>query len=124
MLEATVKKYPRNNALGWRERDPATNTYGPFVWMDYATFAERRKHFGVGLSILNEKAGNTGKNYGIGLWSPNRPEWQITDLAAISQGNYTVSIYDTLGPTTTEYIINHSLMKGIVCSLNVSLPVQ
>lgn len=40
------------------------------------------------------------------------------DLAAMSQGMYTVSIYDTLGPDTTEYIINHSEMNCVVTSIN------
>ena len=107
--------------LGWRERDPVTNTYGPYIWMDYQTVHQRRKDFGAGLVYLHEKAGVKDKQYGIGLWSPNSPEWQITDLAATSQGCFTVSIYDTLGPSTTEFIINHAQIKGIVCSLNVGI---
>lgn len=118
MFEHATNHYANNRMLGWRERDPGSGAYGPFVWMDYKTVHERRKNFGAGLRVLHEKIGVTESKYGIGLWSPNRPEWQITDLAAVSQGCYTVSIYDTLGPTTTEYIVNHALMKAVVCSLN------
>jgi long-chain acyl-CoA synthetase len=35
----------------------------------------------------------------------------------MSQGLFTVSLYDTLGPDTTEYIINHSQLHTIVTSL-------
>jgi long-chain acyl-CoA synthetase len=35
----------------------------------------------------------------------------------LSQGLYTVSIYDTLGPDTTEYIINHAELVCVVTSL-------
>ena len=87
--------------------------------MDYQTVNERRKNFGVGLRILHERNGVNEDKYGIGLWAPNRPEWQITDLAAVGQGCYTVSIYDTLGPSTTEFILNHAEIRGVVCSLNV-----
>ena len=71
------------------------------------------------------------------MWCQNRPEWQITgsyargllenardtnskvvDLACMSQGLHTVSIYDTLGPDTTEYIINHASLTCVVTSLN------
>lgn len=36
----------------------------------------------------------------------------------MSQSFYSVSIYDTLGPTTTEFIINHASLTCIVTSLN------
>jgi long-chain acyl-CoA synthetase len=35
----------------------------------------------------------------------------------MSQSLYTVSIYDTLGPDTTEYIINHATLKCVITSL-------
>ena len=36
----------------------------------------------------------------------------------MSQSLFTVSIYDTLGPDTTEYIINHAELTIVVASLN------
>lgn len=36
----------------------------------------------------------------------------------MSQGLFSVSIYDTLGPDTTEYIINHAQLACVVTSLN------
>ena len=39
------------------------------------------------------------------------------DLACVSQALYTVSLYDTLGPTATEYIANHASLPIIVTSL-------
>jgi len=78
----------------------------------------RRKNFGAGLVHLHRQAGITGSNYGIGLWCQNRPEWQVTDLAAMSQNLFTVSIYDTLGPDTTEFIINHASLACVVTGLN------
>lgn len=36
----------------------------------------------------------------------------------MSQSLYTVSIYDTLGPSATEYIINHAGLACVVTSLN------
>lgn len=35
----------------------------------------------------------------------------------MSQSLFTVSIYDTLGPETTEYIINHATLSSVVTSL-------
>lgn len=40
------------------------------------------------------------------------------DLACMSQSLYTVSLYDTLGPSATEYIINHASLPCVVTSLS------
>lgn len=117
-FENSVSRYPRNRCLGHRPYDPVTKTWGAYVWQDYATIAQRRKNFGAGLVQLHEQAGITARKYGVGLWCQNRPEWQITDLACMSQGLYTVSIYDTLGPDTTEFIINHAELACVVAGVN------
>lgn len=111
-------RYTKNKCLGHRPYDPVSKTFGPYVWEDYETVAKRRKNFGAGLVHLHKQAGVTATKYGIGLWCQNRPEWQLTDLAAMSQGLYTVSIYDTLGPDTTEYIINHAELTCVVAGMN------
>src|SRR4051812_15197470 len=41
----------------------------------------------------------------------------VADLGCVSQSLFTVSIYDTLGPDTTEYIINHASLACVVTSL-------
>lgn len=40
-----------------------------------------------------------------------------TELACASQSLYPVTIYETLGPETTEYIVNHGELASVVCSL-------
>ncbi|KNG51193.1 long-chain-fatty-acid-CoA ligase 1 [Stemphylium lycopersici] len=117
-FENSVAKWPKNRCLGHRPYDAASKTFGSYVWEDYETVAKRRKDFGAGLVHLHKQAGVTAPKYGIGLWCQNRPEWQITDLACMSQGLFTVSIYDTLGPDTTEYIINHSELSCVVAGMN------
>lgn len=117
-FENAVQRYPKNKCLGHRPYDPVTKKFGQYVWQDYSQVAERRKNLGAGLVHLHRQAGVTGSKYGIGLWCQNRPEWQITDLAAMSQGLFTVSIYDTLGPDTTEYIINHAELTCVVAGMN------
>ena len=85
--------------------------------MDYSTVQERRGYFGVGLVSINKEAGVTDQKYGVGLWCQNRPEWQLTDLACMSQSLFSVSLYDTLGPSATEYIVNHATLPCVVTSL-------
>ncbi|KAI9699331.1 MAG: hypothetical protein M1836_002941 [Candelina mexicana] len=117
MFEQTASRLPTSRCLGHRPYDPATKTFGPYQWMDYQTLQRRRAEFGAGLVELHKKVGVLDTEHGVGLWCQNRPEWQITDLACMSQNLFTVSIYDTLGPDTTEYIINHAALPCVVTSL-------
>lgn len=39
-------------------------------------------------------------------------------MAGASQSLYSVSLYETLGPDTTEYIINHAELPVVACSAN------
>jgi long-chain acyl-CoA synthetase len=109
---------PKNRCLGHRPYDTQTKTYGQYVWDDFETVKRRRANLGVGIVELHREAGITDSKYGVGLWCQNCPEWQITDLACMSQSLFTVSIYDTLGPESTEYIINHAQLACVVTSIN------
>jgi long-chain acyl-CoA synthetase len=117
MFEVTALRIPNSPCLGWRPYDPAKKVYGPYEWMDYATVQKRRANFGVGLVEIHKRAGISESKYGVGLWSQNRPESQITDLACMSQSLFTVSLYDTLGPEASEYIICHASIACVVTSL-------
>jgi long-chain acyl-CoA synthetase len=118
MFEQAAREVPNNRCLGHRPYDPATKTYGPYVWETYGDIQRRKTNFGAGLVGLLESVGVHGRQHGIGLWCQNRPEWQITDLACASQSLFSVSIYDTLGPDTTEYIINHAELPAVCTSVN------
>ncbi|RAH48546.1 putative AMP-binding enzyme [Aspergillus brunneoviolaceus CBS 621.78] len=118
IFESTAGRVPKSDCLGWRPYDPIVKAYGPYQWMDYETVQKRRTAFGAGLVELHQKHGcHRPGQYGIGLWSQNRPEWQLTDLACMSQSLYSVSIYDVLAADATEYIINHAELHCVVTSL-------
>lgn len=117
-FEQAATAFPKSKCLGHRPYDAQTKTFGQYVWQTYAQIQKRRAHFGVGLVALHEQAGVQGRQYGVGLWCQNRPEWQITDLACMSQSLYTVSLYDTLGPDATEYIINHAGLTAVCASIS------
>ncbi|KAK6441092.1 medium-chain fatty acid-CoA ligase faa2 [Oleoguttula sp. CCFEE 5521] len=118
LFEQSAQLYGHKNCLGYRPYDPLTKAFGPYVVETYAQVHKRKTNFGVGLVGLLESVGVHGRQHGIGLWCQNRPEWQLTDLACMSQSLYSVSIYDTLGPDTTEYIINHAELPAVCTSLS------
>lgn len=118
LFENTARKRPNKRCLGTRNWNTTSKSWEEkFDWITYAEVAERRKHLGAGLVDIHQRIGYAKDKYGVGLWSQNRAEWQITDLALASQSLYTVSLYETLGPDATEYIVNHAELTCVVCSL-------
>ncbi|KAJ5908016.1 hypothetical protein N7495_000698 [Penicillium taxi] len=118
MFESTANRQPKSECLGWRPFNQTTKTFGPYQWLTYETVQKRRAALGAGLVELHQKHDcHRPGQYGVGLWSQNRPEWQLTDLACMSQGLFSVSIYDVLAPDATEYIINHAELNCVVTSL-------
>jgi long-chain acyl-CoA synthetase len=117
MFEVTALRIPNSPCLGWRPYNSEKKAFGPYEWMDYGTVQKRRANFSVGLVEIHKQVGITDSKYGVGLWSQNRPESQITDLACMSQSLFTISLYDTLGPEVSEYIIRHANIACVVTSL-------
>ncbi|KAK6197152.1 Homocysteine/cysteine synthase [Pestalotiopsis sp. IQ-011] len=118
LFQDTVRRFPNNRCLGTRHWLPATKSWdSKYTWQTYAQVEERSKNFGSGLLELHRRVGVTADKFGVGLWCQNRAEWQITDIALSSQSLFTVSLYETLGPETSEFIVKHAELACIVTSL-------
>lgn len=118
VLERSARKWPNSKCLGTRHWNQATQQWeDKYDWINYGDFDVRRKNFGAGLVEIHKAINYSPEKYGVGLWSQNRAEWQIADFGIASQSLYSVSLYETLGPDTTEYIINHAEVACVVCSL-------
>ncbi|KAG0039239.1 Long chain acyl-CoA synthetase 7 peroxisomal [Podila clonocystis] len=82
-----------------------------YEWQSYVEVQERVKHFGAGLAHL----GLAPKSH-FGVFSINRAEWTMSELAGY-QYNYTsVPLYDTLGVSAIEFIVNQTEMETIIAS--------
>jgi long-chain acyl-CoA synthetase len=57
-------------------------------------------------SFGNENRAKNGarRGWAVGVWSKNREEWQVVDIAAQSYGLVSVSLYETLGPDVGKYM--------------------
>lgn len=119
LFEHVSAKKPNGQLLGWRPWNPKTHTWEErFEWFTYREVAERRKNFGAGVVELNRRLGvSPDSKYGVGMWAQNRPEWEICNLGLVSQSLWPVSLYETLGPEASEYIINHSELVTVISSL-------
>ncbi|PVV00342.1 hypothetical protein BB560_005282 [Smittium megazygosporum] len=121
-----AKSAPNNPYLGRRPFDPATGTFGPYVFQTYGQVAERVQNLASGIIHIHQKAlpeeqrqqAQSQRNFPIAIYSINRPEWAIAERACFTQSLYSVSLYDTLGDSSVEYILNHSESSIIICSLD------
>ena len=95
-----------------------TGERGQYVWQTFRQVNHRIVNFGSGLlNLLNHTLNDPRtRQIPIGIWGVNRPEWTIADLSCAAYGLYTVSLYDTLGPDTVEYVMNHAEIETVVCS--------
>ena len=75
----------------------------PISWAEYARVVNRLAN-----ALLAEGLQPTDR---VALWSANRPEWQIADLAILHAGGTTVAIYQTLAPDQVKYLLSHSESK-------------
>ena len=100
----TIKSYPKDDLMLYKEE-------GRYVPISTEEFANRVKYFSLGLKDLGNEAGDK-----LIIFSTNRPEWIMADIANLCLGGITVPIYPTLVPEQVKYIINDSDAKVVVCS--------
>lgn len=91
MFESTANRQPNNHCLGWRPYNPATKSFDQYQWLTYETVQKRRAAFGAGLVELHHKHDcHRAGQYGVGLWSQNRPEWQITGELSLEGEDFNI----------------------------------
>jgi long-chain acyl-CoA synthetase len=100
----TIKSYPKDDIMLFKKE----GTYTPISTAD---FAKQVKHFALGLKTLGYEAGDK-----LIIFSENRPEWVMTDLANLCLGGITVPIYTSLVPDQIKYIVDNSDAKVVVFS--------
>jgi long-chain acyl-CoA synthetase len=100
----TVRRYPENTALMFKRS-------GVYQSISYRELAERVKALGRAFLKNGVQAGDR-----IAIMSENRPEWAVTDLAAVSIGAATVGIYVTLTPPQIRHILADSESLVLIVS--------
>ncbi|PVD37365.1 hypothetical protein C0Q70_04364 [Pomacea canaliculata] len=79
---------------------------------------ERAKNVGAGLLALGLLPQNSTH---VGVYSQNRPEYVIADLALWSFSMVGVPLYDTLGPEACNHIINQADISVVICDINLKV---
>lgn len=91
---------------GWREGN------GPYVWISYNDVFEKALNAGSGFIKKGLKPINSTR---VGIYTQNRVEYLVTELACYSYSMAIVPLYDTLGPEACTYIINQADIELVVC---------
>ncbi|KAI8869438.1 acetyl-CoA synthetase-like protein [Ramicandelaber brevisporus] len=115
--------------LGQRPFDKNTGTFGGFEWITYAEAWETAKLLGSGMMALYDRAhppeqssstspSTSSSTFNVGIYAPNRPEWRISELACVCYNCPSVALYDTLGPDSVHYILDHSQVPVVVASFD------
>ncbi|XP_046560296.1 long-chain-fatty-acid--CoA ligase 1-like [Haliotis rubra] len=102
-----LKKSRHRKCLGKR-----TGPNNEYEYLTYQQVYDRARAFASGLIQLGLKP---HPDTFIGIYSINRIEWVLAEQACNAYSMVTVPLYDTLGPTACQYIINLSEMATVVC---------
>ncbi|MDQ3265732.1 MAG: long-chain fatty acid--CoA ligase [Myxococcota bacterium] len=101
-LHHQAARHPDRSAL-WSRRE---GYYLPISWREYA---ERVKRLALAFHGLGIAKGDA-----VGIFSFNREEWVVSDLAAIALGAVPVGLYATLSPEQIQFVLHHSEAKAVV----------
>lgn len=106
-LDSTVVIYGEHKAFGERVVNP-DGSFGAYKWVNYIEFQKYAKALGCGLKRLGIQPGDK-----VGIYSINCTWWQFAQFAIHYIGAIAVPVYDSLGPNSASYIINHAEIKAI-----------
>lgn len=86
----------------------------PYEWISYREVMERAEN--LGSAFIHQGHSKTTDPH-IGIFSQNRPEWTMTELACYTYSLVSVPLYDTLGTEAIIYIIDKASISTIVCDV-------
>ncbi|KAJ7492913.1 hypothetical protein B0H11DRAFT_2396137 [Mycena galericulata] len=90
-----------------------------YEWHTYGEVDVRRRQLGSALHHLFQTGViGGGELETVGIWSVNRPEWQMVEISLQTYKKVGVSLYDTLGKDSVEYIITHAHLTAIFATLD------
>ena len=116
VFENSVKKYPNNRMLGTRKKINK-NEYGEYEYKTYKEIHTEVIEFATGVSLLGlcpeVETRASGKFKFMGIYSRNREEWMVTDIASHMNSISLVTFYDSLGDSTIEFILSETNLTTI-----------
>ena len=110
------EKYSKRKLFGMMELK--NGKYDVYKWETYSEVRERVENLGKGLKdILENKLNIKAKECPIGIFSINRPEWCIIELATCSVSAIVVGFYDSYTQETVGYVVNEAELPIVGASV-------
>jgi len=112
-----VSTNPMGPCLGFR----AVSSSGfatPYIYCSYSEVLARVDAIAAGLQAMKLVDPNEDGMKLVGIYMKNCMEWTIAEYATYSIGGVTVPFYDTLGPDTIQYILEHTNLSVCICTRN------
>lgn len=91
--------------------------YGKYKWKTYAEVYEMAKFLArslINYDLCPKIKSEEGEFRLLGLYSKNREEWCITDMACVISNVVSVPLYDTLGDNSVSFIVAQTEVTTIV----------
>ncbi|MCR4471573.1 MULTISPECIES: AMP-binding protein [unclassified Burkholderia] len=101
-LSETVRRFPQRPAVVFREQGIR------WTWRE---FADEVDVLAAGLAALGIEKGDR-----VGIWSPNRVEWLLTEFATARIGAILVNVNPAYRLAELEYALNKSGCKAIIAA--------
>ncbi|MBN1534875.1 MAG: long-chain fatty acid--CoA ligase [Spirochaetes bacterium] len=99
LFQEQAKKYGDSSCVSFK----MNGSYRDISWSEMNDMVHRVGWFLLGAGVR--------KGDRVGIFSPNRYEWWIADLAALSVGATDVPVYATNSAEETQYILAHAEVK-------------
>ncbi|ODQ78316.1 hypothetical protein BABINDRAFT_162959 [Babjeviella inositovora NRRL Y-12698] len=123
MWNNSVKLWPNKRCLGQRVFNDGTKQFSnDFTWKTFSEINAIKTDVGSGFRHVIENnpyrmpKHDTLSQYVISIYSGNRPEWVITDIACTSYDLGTTCLYDVLGKDSSMYILNLTESPVVACA--------
>ena len=104
LFNSAVDRYRESEFLRFK-------TAGEWRSLTFGEVARRVRELALGLKALGIERGDR-----VAIWSENRPEWNLADLAVLAIGAVDVPIYATQTHSQVEYILADSAARAIFVS--------
>ncbi|MEK1887170.1 MAG: AMP-binding protein [Phyllobacterium sp.] len=108
LLDQTISQALDNAAFRWGESDALVSVHQG-MRLTYAQLKAKADAFAAGLIAFGMEPGDR-----IGIWSPNRAEWTVTQFAAARAGLILVNINPAYRLSELEFTLNKVGVKTLV----------
>lgn len=116
LLENSIARYSERPCLGTRYL--SNGKWSAYQFKSYRQLAEDRRYFGSALKSIHRDLVKNDDPWFLGIFAINRYEWVVADMGASAYNIPFVALYDTLGPDTTEFILNHADVPIVLTSID------